>query len=140
NRSLRAADDYVPAALLPCDSASRASTVGIVRGDDKSDRGVDFAPNHRGVPLGWCTWLSYSGPGARSSGRVCAPWAFGTSRSLPDRRGRIRSDEALILSHHANPSGWIFGNDNARLAADHVQIAIQASATIAAASATANQM
>src|SRR5207248_2843624 len=63
NRPLRAADDNVPAALLPCDSASRASPVGIVRGDDKSDRGVDFAPNHRGVPLGQCTSLSYSGPG-----------------------------------------------------------------------------
>src|SRR6184192_3205652 len=42
NRPLRAADDSVPAALLPCDSASRASTVGSVRGDDKSDRGVGF--------------------------------------------------------------------------------------------------
>src|SRR5262249_40746624 len=47
NRPLRAADDNVPAALLPCDAASRASTVGIVRGDDKSDRGVDFAPDYR---------------------------------------------------------------------------------------------
>jgi hypothetical protein len=56
-------DDNVPAALLPCDSASRASTVGIVWGDDKSDRGVDFAPDHRGVPVGQCTSLSYSGPG-----------------------------------------------------------------------------
>src|SRR5262249_7578192 len=62
SRPLRAADDNVPAALLPCDSASRASTVGIVRGDDKSDRGVDFAPDHRGVSLGQCTSLSYSGP------------------------------------------------------------------------------
>ena len=44
--TLRAADDSVPAALLPCDSASRTSTVGSVRGDDKSDRGVDFAPDH----------------------------------------------------------------------------------------------
>ena len=44
--TLRAADDSVPAALLPCDSASRTSTVGNVRGDDKSDRGVDFAPDH----------------------------------------------------------------------------------------------
>src|SRR5262245_6307110 len=50
NRPLRAADDNVPAALLPCDSASRTSTVGIVRGDDKSDRGVDFAPDHRAFP------------------------------------------------------------------------------------------
>src|SRR5262245_40807460 len=49
SRPLRAADDNVPAALLPCDSAPRTSTVGIVRGDDKSDRGVDFAPDHRGV-------------------------------------------------------------------------------------------
>ncbi len=32
-------------------------------GDDKSDRGVDFAPDHRGVPLGQRTSLSYSGPG-----------------------------------------------------------------------------
>src|SRR6266853_801830 len=63
NRPLRAADDNVPAALLPCDSASRASTVGIVRGDDKSDRGVDFAPDHRGVSLGQFTSLSYSRPG-----------------------------------------------------------------------------
>src|SRR5262249_21896990 len=63
NRPLRAADDNVPAALLPCDSASRASTMGIVRGDDKSDRGVDFAPDHRGVSVGQCTSLSYSGPG-----------------------------------------------------------------------------
>src|SRR5262244_3432516 len=38
------------------------STVGIVRGDDKSDRGVDFAPDHRGVSLGQFTSLSYSGP------------------------------------------------------------------------------
>src|SRR5262249_28269291 len=53
SRPLRAADDNVPAALLPCDSASRASTVGIVRGDDKSDGGVDFAPDHwrRKCPL-----------------------------------------------------------------------------------------
>src|SRR5262249_927971 len=63
NRPLRAADDNVPAALLPCDSASWASTVGIVRGDDKSDRGVDFAPDYRGVSLGQFTSLSYSGPG-----------------------------------------------------------------------------
>src|SRR5260221_866315 len=62
NRPLRAADDNVPAALLPCDSAPRTSTVGIVRGDDKSDRGVDFAPDHRGVSLGQFTSLSYSGP------------------------------------------------------------------------------
>ena len=61
NRPLRAADDSVPAALLPCDSASRTSTVGIVRGDDKSDRGVDFAPDYRGVSLGQFTSLSYSG-------------------------------------------------------------------------------
>src|SRR5258705_4325616 len=59
---LFAADDNVPAALLPCDSASRTSTMGIVRGDDKSDRGVDFAPDHRDVPLGQFTSLSYSGP------------------------------------------------------------------------------
>src|SRR5262249_22896222 len=57
----RAADDNVSAALLPCDSASRTSTVGIVRGDDKSDRGVDFAPDHRGVSVGQFTSLSYSG-------------------------------------------------------------------------------
>jgi len=63
NRPLRAADDYVPAALLPCDSASRAPTVAIVRGNDKSDRRMDFAPDHRGVPVGQCTSLSYSGPG-----------------------------------------------------------------------------
>src|SRR3989442_2295177 len=62
NRPLRAADDNVLAALLPCDSASRTSIVGIVRGDDKSDRGVDFAPDHRGVSLGQFTSLSYSGP------------------------------------------------------------------------------
>src|SRR5262249_55517084 len=31
-RALRAADDNAPVALPPCDSASRASTVGIVRG------------------------------------------------------------------------------------------------------------
>src|SRR6266436_4029883 len=62
NRPLRAADDNVPAALLPCDSVSRTSTVGNVRGDDKSDRGVDFAPDHRGVSLGQFTSLSYSGP------------------------------------------------------------------------------
>src|SRR5262249_8741851 len=43
-------------------SASRASTVGIVRGDDQSDRGVDFAPDHRGVSLGQFTSLPYSGP------------------------------------------------------------------------------
>src|SRR5438034_1043075 len=35
---------------------------GIVRGDDKSDGGVDFAPDHRGVSLGQFTSLSYSGP------------------------------------------------------------------------------
>src|SRR5262249_29130463 len=29
----------------------------------KSDRGVDFAPDHRGVSLGQFTSLSYSGPG-----------------------------------------------------------------------------
>jgi hypothetical protein len=28
---------------------------------------------------------------ARSSCSVCAPWAFGTSRSRPDRRGRTRT-------------------------------------------------
>jgi len=55
NHVVRTADDNVPAALLPCDSTSRASTVVIVRGDDKSDRGVDFAPDHRGVSLGQCT-------------------------------------------------------------------------------------
>src|SRR6266850_3122317 len=60
---LRAADDYVPVALLSCDFAPRAPIVGIVRGDDKSDRGVDIAPDHRGVPLGQCTSLPYSGPG-----------------------------------------------------------------------------
>src|SRR5262245_61200145 len=38
------------------------STVGIVRGNDKSDRGVDLAPDHRGVSVGQCTSLSYSGP------------------------------------------------------------------------------
>jgi hypothetical protein len=27
----------------------------------------------------------------RSSGSVCAPWAFGTSRPRPDRRGRTRT-------------------------------------------------
>jgi hypothetical protein len=43
SRPLRAVDHNVPAALLPR-SASRASIVGIVRGDDKSARGVDFAP------------------------------------------------------------------------------------------------
>src|SRR5437667_1614483 len=48
--------------LLYC-FAPRAPIVGIVRGDDKSDCGVDFAPDHRGVPLGQCTSLSYSGPG-----------------------------------------------------------------------------
>ena len=32
-------------------------------GDDKSDRGVDFAPDHRGVSLGQFTSLSYSRPG-----------------------------------------------------------------------------
>src|ERR1700757_1636314 len=63
NRSLRSADDYVSSALLPCDSASRAPTVGVVRGDDKSDRGVDFAPDHRGIPVGQCTSLPYPGPG-----------------------------------------------------------------------------
>ena len=31
--------------------------MGVVRGDDKSDRGVDFAPDHRGVPLGQRTSL-----------------------------------------------------------------------------------
>src|SRR5436305_8930624 len=46
NRSLRAADNYVPAALLSGDSPPRPPIVGIVRGDDKSDRGVDFAPDH----------------------------------------------------------------------------------------------
>jgi Integrase core domain len=61
HRSLRPADDYIPAALLPCDSAPRTPTVGIVRGDEKFDCGVDFAPNHRGVPLGQCTSLPYSG-------------------------------------------------------------------------------
>jgi hypothetical protein len=63
NRPLRPADDYVPAALLPCASASRTSTVGVVRGNDKSERGVDFAPNHRGVPVGQCTSVPYSRPG-----------------------------------------------------------------------------
>src|SRR5207302_8914661 len=61
NRPLRAADDSVPAALLPCDSASRTSTVGNVRGDDKSDRGVDFAPDHCGVSVGQFTYAPYSG-------------------------------------------------------------------------------
>src|SRR5499427_6843837 len=61
SRPLHAADDNVPAALLPCDSASRTSTVGIIRGDDKSDRGVDFAPDYRVVSLGQFTSLSYSG-------------------------------------------------------------------------------
>jgi Integrase core domain len=28
--------------------------MGVIRGDDKSDRGVDFAPDHGGVPLGQC--------------------------------------------------------------------------------------
>src|SRR5262249_15195679 len=36
NRPLRAADDNVSAALLPCDSASWASTVGIVRGRSRT--------------------------------------------------------------------------------------------------------
>jgi hypothetical protein len=31
--------------------------------DDKSDCGVDFASNYRGVSLGECTSLPYSGPG-----------------------------------------------------------------------------
>src|SRR5262245_6407711 len=90
NRPLRAADDNGPAALLPCDSASRASTVGIIRGDDKSDRGVDFAPDHRGVSLGQFTLAILFGTEtlrmAWSSGSGCVPWAFGTSRLLPDRQ------------------------------------------------------
>src|SRR5262245_56614906 len=32
----------------------------------------------------------------RSSGSVCAPWAFGTSRLHPDRRGRTPYVERLI--------------------------------------------
>src|SRR5262245_65552223 len=51
-------NDNVPAALLPCDSASRTSTVGIVRGDDKSDGGVDCALDHRGVSLGRVTSIT----------------------------------------------------------------------------------
>jgi hypothetical protein len=46
---------------LSCDSATRAPTVGIVWGNGKSDRRVDFAPDHRGVSLGQCTSLPYSG-------------------------------------------------------------------------------
>ena len=37
--------------------------MGVVWGNDKSDRGVDFAPDYRGVSLGQFTSLSYSGPG-----------------------------------------------------------------------------
>src|SRR5256884_9726850 len=41
-----AAIDLFVLPTRPCDSASRTSTVGIVGGNDKSDRGVDFAPDH----------------------------------------------------------------------------------------------
>src|SRR5262249_42341170 len=79
---------------LPCDSASRASTVGIVRGDDQSDRRVDFAPDHRGVSLGQFTSLSYSGPRhCVWRGLQAAVACHGHSRQAdcsPDRRGRIR--------------------------------------------------
>src|SRR5262249_6289531 len=70
------------------------STVGIVRDDDKSDGGVDFAPDHRGVSV-WDSAPRYFGTGTlrmvRSSGSGCVPWAFGTGRLRPDRRGRIRT-------------------------------------------------
>jgi hypothetical protein len=59
------------------------SAVGIVRGDDKSDRGVDFARSLRRFPgivhlailFGIATLRM-----AWSSGSGCVPWAFGTSR------------------------------------------------------------
>src|SRR5262249_38926610 len=110
NRPLRAADDNVPAALLPCDSASRTSTVGVVRGDDKSDRGVDFAPDYRVVPLGQCTSLSYSGPGhcvwrglqaalachGHSGQADCSPIAV----AEPVRRETDRYDPTVMSRSH----------------------------------------
>jgi hypothetical protein len=40
-------------------------------------------------------------PMARSSCGVCAPWAFGTSRLHPDRRGRTRQlpSGSRVASH-----------------------------------------
>src|SRR5438067_1486529 len=71
--------------LLPGNSAPRASSMGIVWVDGKSDCKVDFAPDYRSVPLGQCTSLPHLGPGRcvwpGPSCSVCAPWAFGTGRS-----------------------------------------------------------
>src|SRR5262245_16452547 len=86
NRPLRAADDNFPAALLPCDSASRASTVqprsGFRTRSPRRSRGTV----HLVILFGTGTLRM-----ARSSCSGCAPWAFGTSRLLPDRRGRTRT-------------------------------------------------
>jgi len=70
-------------------------TVGNVRGDDKSDRGVDFrARSSRRFPGTVHLAILFGTETLRmawSSGSGCVPWAFGTSRLLPDRRGRIRT-------------------------------------------------
>src|SRR5262245_54967180 len=108
NRPLRAADDNVPAALLPSDSASPTSTVGIVRGDDKSDGGVDFAPDHRGVSVGQCTSLfrdrdTAYGPIFRQRLRAMGirdkPTAARFHRAI-ERFGVITSQPVLGGLHH----------------------------------------
>jgi hypothetical protein len=84
----------IPAALLPCDYAPRASTVGIVR--VTTNPTAEWISRQITEAFPWDSAPRYlirtgTRPMARFSGSVCALWAFGISRPLPDRRGETRT-------------------------------------------------
>src|SRR5580700_2539779 len=60
DRPLCPADDRIPNSVLSCHCAPRTTTLGVVWRDGKSDRGVDLAPGHRGVPVGPRAAISHS--------------------------------------------------------------------------------
>jgi hypothetical protein len=50
DRALCPADDSIPNSVLSCHCAPRTTTLGVDWRDGKPNRGVDFAPSHRGFP------------------------------------------------------------------------------------------
>jgi hypothetical protein len=57
------ANGRVPDALLPYRPSSRTTALDVVWCDIKSDRGVDLAPDYRGVPVGPCASIPHQRSG-----------------------------------------------------------------------------
>jgi len=108
------ADDRVPDSLLSCYHTKRTTTLGVVWRDGKPNRGVDLAPDHRGVPVGPCAAISHSGSGHRVwSGLLAADPSDGYSG--PSDRTPITMAKCLCReAHRLDPAGMSGPHDRVR--------------------------